>query len=54
MATVTGNTKDSALGTYNDLPITAVTTTKLRMDITNPSHDTDNRARLQEIEVHGY
>jgi hypothetical protein len=46
--------KDSALGEFNDLAITTITTTKLRLNITDPSHGTDKTARLQEIKAIGY
>ncbi|WP_135556747.1 galactose-binding domain-containing protein [Paenibacillus cymbidii] len=53
VATVTNNNKDGSLGQYNDLNFTAISTDKLRMNITDPSHGTDLTARLIEIEVYG-
>lgn len=53
-ASVTNNTQDGFVGQYNDFTFTAVTTTKIRMYITdgvNVAGNTD--ARLLEIEVWG-
>ncbi|MDR6550787.1 polysaccharide lyase family 8 super-sandwich domain-containing protein [Paenibacillus qinlingensis] len=53
-ASVTGNTKDGMSGQYNDLSFAAVTTTKIRMYITDATTVGSNKdARLFEIEVWG-
>lgn len=52
-AGITNNTQDGALGDFNDLSFSAVTTSRIRMNITDPSHSTDNTARLLEIKVYG-
>lgn len=49
VAAVTDNPTDGSSGEYNDLVFAPVNTTRIRLNITDPSHGTDNYARVLEI-----